>query len=129
MSQPDKKPDDRPGATPWGHHYVEMDAIPWSPSRFSRSQQKVLYADEASGRSTVLYRMEPGSVIPYHEHAGLEQTYVLKGKLVDHLGECTAGNFVWRAPGSRHSAHAPEGAEFIVFFMKPPVRLPEPAAP
>lgn len=28
-----------------------------------------------------------------------------------------------------HSAPAPEGAEFIVFFMKPPVRPPEPVAP
>ena len=65
----------------------------------------------------------PGGTIQFHEHPEIEQTYVLEGKLVDHLGECTAGNFVWREPGSRHTASCPEGATFIVFFMKPPKRL------
>jgi quercetin dioxygenase-like cupin family protein len=114
------------GPTPWGHSYVDVNAMAWSPSRIPLAEQKVLYADEASGMSTVLFRMQPGGMIPYHEHPEIEQTYVLKGRLVDHLGECGAGNFVWRAPGSRHTAHCPEGAEFIVFFMKPPRRLPEP---
>jgi quercetin dioxygenase-like cupin family protein len=126
MSQPERKTADAPGPTPWGHNYIDVESMPWQPSRLAKSMQKTLYSDEASGVSTVLFRMEPGGVIPYHEHPELEQTYILKGKLVDHLGECTAGNFVWRAPGSRHTAHCPEGAEFIVFFLKPPLRLPEP---
>jgi anti-sigma factor ChrR (cupin superfamily) len=111
------------GPTPWGHHYVDIDALPWEPSRIAGSEQKTLYTDPESGRSTVLFRLQPGAVIPFHEHPELEQTYILKGSLVDHLGECTAGNFVWRAAGSRHTAHCPDGAEFIVFFLKPPKRL------
>jgi quercetin dioxygenase-like cupin family protein len=62
-------------------------------------------------------------VIPYHEHPDLEMTYMLEGKLVDDEGECTAGNFVWRPAGSRHTARAPEGALFIAFFGKPSKRL------
>ena len=122
MSEPERKYTDAPGPTPWGHNYIDVNAMEWEPSRLPKSQQKVLYSDEKSGMSTILFRMEPGGVIPYHEHPEIEQTYILKGKLVDHLGECTAGNFVCRLPGAR----CPEGAEFIVFFMKPPLRLPEP---
>jgi quercetin dioxygenase-like cupin family protein len=109
--------------TPWGHHYVNVESMPWTPSRIPLSEQKTLYEDPESGRSTVLFRLQPGAVIPFHEHPELEQTFVLKGKLVDHLGECTAGNFVWRAGGSRHTATCPDGAEMIVFFSKPPKRL------
>ena len=112
------------GPTDWGHNYVDIAAMPWSPSRTPGSEQKVLYADAATGMSTVLFRVQPGGVIPFHEHPEIEQTYVFKGRLVDHMGECTAGNFVFRSGGSRHSAHCPDGAEFMVFFMKPPKRLP-----
>ena len=110
--------------TDWGHNYVDVQAMPWSPSRVPLSEQKVLYSDPATGMSTVLFRIQPGGTIAFHEHPEIEQTFVLKGRLVDHIGECTAGNFVHRSAGSRHTAHTPDGAEFIVFFMKPPLRLP-----
>jgi len=44
---------------------------------------------------------------------------VLEGSLVDDEGECTAGNFVIRAKGSRHSPKAPNGCTMVVFFLKP----------
>ena len=34
-------------------------------------------------------------------------------------GECTAGNFVIRAKGSKHSPVAPNGCTMMVFFLKP----------
>jgi quercetin dioxygenase-like cupin family protein len=108
------------------HNYVDVESMPWERSKLTGSEQKLLFKDQASGMYTMLYRMPPGGVIPFHEHPELEQTYVLKGKLVDDFGECTAGNFVWRAPGSRHVARCPEGAEFIVFFMSAPKMLPSP---
>jgi quercetin dioxygenase-like cupin family protein len=117
-----------PAATDWGHNYVDIAAMPWTPSRTPGSVQKTLFSDPVTGMSTVYFKVDPGGVIPLHEHPEVEQTYVLKGRLVDHLGECTAGNYVWRAAGSRHTAYCPDGAEFIVFFMKMPVRLPLPAA-
>jgi len=114
----------KPGPTPAGHNYVDIGALPWTTDTLPGSETKVLYSDPASGMLTVLVRMPPGAVIPFHEHPTIEQTYVLKGRLVDHIGECTAGNFVWRAPGSRHSAHCPDGAEFMVFFTSRPRMLP-----
>jgi anti-sigma factor ChrR (cupin superfamily) len=66
-----------------------------------------------------LAKLEPGAGIPAHVHEDLEQTFVLEGSLVDDEGECTAGNFVIRAKGSRHSRTAPK----LVFFMKPTAAL------
>ena len=74
---------------------------------------------------TVLFKIAPGGVVPFHEHPELEQTYVLEGNFVDDEGECTAGNFVWRPAGSRHEAHCPNGATFIAFFQKPSRPIPE----
>ena len=68
---------------------------------------------------TILSKLEPGAGIPAHTHEDLEQTYVLEGSLVDDEGECTAGNFVIRAKGSRHAPRAPKGCTMLVFFLKP----------
>jgi anti-sigma factor ChrR (cupin superfamily) len=57
--------------------------------------------------------------LPYHEHAELEQTYILEGSLVDEEGEVTAGNYVARPTGSRHIARSPNGCINISFFLKP----------
>ena len=52
-----------------------------------------------------------------------EQTFVLEGSLLDDEGECTAGNFVIRAKGSRHAPTAPKGCTMLVFFLKPTAAL------
>ena len=115
--------DSRPIPTDWGHNYVDVGAMAWQQSPTPGSRQKVLYDDPTTGRRTVLFDVAPGATIALHEHPDIEQTFILEGRLVDHMGECTAGNFVWRSPGSRHTAHCPDGARYIVFFMKPIKRL------
>ena len=106
--------------------YVDVENMEWTPSRVPGSVQKTLYSDPETGRSTVLFKMAPGGVIPFHEHPELEQTYVLEGSLCDNEGECKAGEFVWRPGGSRHEAWSPNGATFIAFFRKPSKPLPKP---
>jgi anti-sigma factor ChrR (cupin superfamily) len=102
--------------------YVDVVNMPWEQLS-EKSFRKILFKDEKTGRETWLSRILPGGVIPYHEHPDLEMTYMLEGKLVDDEGECTAGNFVWRPGGSRHTARAPEGCLFIAFFGKASKRL------
>jgi anti-sigma factor ChrR (cupin superfamily) len=68
---------------------------------------------------TVLTEMAPGAVLTDHEHTQVEQSWVLQGSLVDQEGEVTAGNYVWRPAGSRHTAHAPNGALVLGFFLQP----------
>ena len=102
--------------------FIKTDSLPWiatSPG----SKMKVIYSDPATGLLTIIARLDPGAGIPPHVHEDLEQTYVLEGSLVDDEGECTAGNFVIRAKGSRHSPVAPNGCTMLVFFMQPTAGL------
>src|SRR3984957_4324560 len=98
--------------------FINTESLPWietSPG----NKMKGIYPDPASGMLTILSKLAPGSGIPAPMHEVLEQTFVLEGSLVDDEGECTAGNFVIRAKGSRHAPKAPNGCTMLVFFMKP----------
>jgi anti-sigma factor ChrR (cupin superfamily) len=71
-----------------------------------------------------LLKMQPGACLPDHEHALVEQTYVLEGRLVDSEGpekglSVGPGDFVYRPAGSRHAASAPEGCTMVAIFQVP----------
>ena len=83
--------------------YVNVEDLPWQETKFKGIWIKVLMEDPDTGLQTVLSKMEPGSVLTDHQHVELEQSWVLEGSLVDHEGTCSAGNYVWRPAGSRHS--------------------------
>jgi anti-sigma factor ChrR (cupin superfamily) len=78
-----------------------------------------LLIEPDTGLLTALVRMAPGSTLPDHQHVQIEQTYVIDGNLVDEDGTVGTGQFVWRPAGSRHAAHAPEGALILGIFIKP----------
>jgi anti-sigma factor ChrR (cupin superfamily) len=102
--------------------FIATEQVPWietSPG----SRMKVIYHDPATDMLTILAKLEPGAGIPAHVHEDLEQTFVLEGSLVDQEGECSAGNFVIRAKGSRHAPTAPNGCTMLVFFLKPTAAL------
>ncbi len=104
---------------PRSSRYVRMDALPWRPTPFAGVEIKVLLEDKDTGLMTTITRMAPGAVLPLHEHADVEQTYVLEGRLVDEEGEVKAGEYVWRPAGSTHVATAPEGALLLGMFLRP----------
>ena len=102
--------------------FIETESVPWietSPG----NKMKVIHHDPATDLLTILAKLDPGAGIPAHVHEDLEQTFVLEGSLVDDEGECTAGNFVIRAKGSRHAPVAPNGCTMLVFFLKPTAGL------
>ena len=104
---------------PLSSRYIDVPSLPWQPTRFPGIEIKVLMEDPDTGLQTVLTRMAPGTVLTDHMHMQIEQSWVLEGSLVDHEGTCSAGNFVWRPAGSRHVAHAPDGALILGFFLEP----------
>jgi len=109
---------------PLASRLVDVESLPWQPTRFPGIEVKTLLIDRASGLVTSLTRMAPGTELPDHEHVRIEQTFVLEGHLVDRSGpdagiECRAGQFIWRPAGSRHSAWSPEGGVFLAFFQIP----------
>ena len=99
--------------------YVDVDALPWQETAFVGIRIKVLMTDPDTGLQTVLTEMDPGATLTDHEHTQVEQSWILSGSLVDHEGEAHAGEFVWRPAGSRHTAHAPQGALILGFFLQP----------
>jgi len=103
--------------------YLDVSRIAWELTRFPGVETKTLYA-EASGRQTVLLRLAPGARLPDHRHVGVEQSFVLEGALADEEGTCTAGNFVWRRPGSVHHAWSPDGCVLLAIFDRPNEFLP-----
>lgn len=107
------------GLKPLASRFVEVDKLPWEKTKFPGVETKTLMIDKERGLLTVLLRMEPGAMLPDHEHVMIEQTYVLEGRLVD--GECSVGpgQFVWRPAGSRHAAGTPEGGLMIAMFLMP----------
>ena len=102
--------------------FIETESLPWIETA-PGNKMKVIYHDPATGMLTILAKLEPGAGIPQHVHEDLEQTFVLEGSLLDAEGECTAGNFVIRAKGSRHAPTAPKGCTMLVFFLKPTAGL------
>jgi anti-sigma factor ChrR (cupin superfamily) len=99
--------------------FVNVAALPWLPTRFAGVELKVLMQDPETGLLTALTRFAPGAVLPDHEHVELEQTFVLEGALEDDDGVASAGNYVWRPAGSRHTARAPKGCLALSFFLRP----------
>jgi anti-sigma factor ChrR (cupin superfamily) len=100
--------------------FVQVAALPWEKTRFAGVEQKTLLFDRETGVVTSLLRFAPGAKLPDHEHVLTEQTYVLEGSLVCGEGECKAGEFVWRPPGSRHEAWAgPQGGLMLAMFQIP----------
>jgi anti-sigma factor ChrR (cupin superfamily) len=108
-----------PSTTPeLASHYIDALNLPWEPTKFPGIRIKVLYSDD-NGVTTALFRLDPGAVVPLHEHTALEQTYVIEGTLEDHEGVAGPGQFVWRPAGNQHEAVAPNGAVLLGFFLKP----------
>jgi anti-sigma factor ChrR (cupin superfamily) len=99
--------------------YVDVDHLPWKPTPTPGIDMKVLLEDPETGLLTALFRWQPGTALPVHEHVEIEQTFVLEGSIVDDEGEVTAGNYVWRPKGNQHLARSPNGALVISFFLKP----------
>jgi anti-sigma factor ChrR (cupin superfamily) len=115
VAHPDIRPDN---PSERASHYIDAPNMPWESTKFPGICIKVLYSDD-SGVITALFKLEPGAVVPLHEHVALEQTYVIEGTLEDHEGICGPGQFVWRPAGNQHEAFAPNGAVILGFFLKP----------
>src|SRR5262249_34492639 len=58
-------------------HYVDVPSMPWEATKFPGIKIKVLYTDD-SGITTALFKLDPGAVVPLHEHTALEQTDVIE---------------------------------------------------
>ncbi|SVD75158.1 uncharacterized protein METZ01_LOCUS428012, partial [marine metagenome] len=97
------------GLGPLSSHFAEPHESPPEGTRYSGITAKTLLVDRRSGLLTILLKMEPSAVLPNHGHVQIGQTFAIEGALVCGEGPCSAGSFVWRPEGSRHTACVPNG--------------------
>src|SRR5271155_2777556 len=96
-----------------GSTYIKPSEMEWKPTRFEKVSIKVLYEDPERGEMTCLLKLEPGAHIPFHKHPEIEQTLVLEDSVEDHDGIATAGDYIWRKPGSLHDNTSPGGRRVV----------------
>lgn len=52
--------------------YVDVGGLPWKKTPYPGVETKVLMEDKETGLLTALFKWEPGSELPLHEHADIE---------------------------------------------------------
>lgn len=117
--------EDQEKLDPLASRFVNIASLPWKATKIDGVEMKVLLEEPETGLMTALVRFAPGAKLPPHEHVEIEQSYVLEGSLVDPEGTTTAGNYVWRPAGSRHTAWTPNGALVLAIYQRPNVFLEE----
>ena len=95
---------------------IDLDAIPFQPTRFCGVSIHFYSSDRVTGRATVMIRMEPGCSYPAHRHTGPEELIVLQGGFRDEHGTYRAGDYARFERGSAHHPIALEDGPACVFF-------------
>ncbi|HEY0081052.1 MAG TPA: cupin domain-containing protein [Pyrinomonadaceae bacterium] len=95
---------------------LDFSTLEWSATRHEGIFLRVLRRDETTGTTSVLIRMQPGSVYPAHRHTGVEEVFILQGGYRDDEGEHRAGEYVVRVAGSVHRPVALDADEDCIMF-------------
>ena len=98
---------------------VDGSALPWRETPYPGVQWKKLEFDQATGRSAVMLRFEPGASYGAHRHPGGEQYLVLEGSLEDGGSTWGPGSYVAHPPGSVHKPSSREGCLLFVLIAQP----------
>jgi len=68
LAHPDIKAENPPERAA---HYLDVPNMPWEATKFPGIKIKVLYTND-SGITTALFKLDPGAIVPLHEHTALE---------------------------------------------------------
>ena len=96
--------------------WLNAEEVSWQESGSAGFWIKPLFEDASRNLKTWLMKIEPGAYSPLHDHAGLEQVYVLEGSFFDQDRTYRAGEYILRAPGVMHTAGSEDGALVILFY-------------
>lgn len=69
---------------------------------------KFLHEDKAQSRTTMLVKMEAGSIFPAHPHGGVEELFVLEGDCLIGSELLRAGDYHRAQAGSEHGSASTE---------------------
>lgn len=97
-------------------------SLPWIPWAMPGAEFKLLSADPASGRFSLMIRLEKDCIAPKHRHAAAVEGLILEGGFhyedTPHL-RYTAGMYVLERDGAVHRPVSPEGAVMFAVFHGP----------
>jgi anti-sigma factor ChrR (cupin superfamily) len=85
---------------------------------------KLLRDDKPTGASTFLLRLDPGALVPLHDHPGGEELFVIEGDLCVGADRLEVGDYLYTPPDGRHAASSQAGCVVLVTTPKP-VRILE----
>ncbi|HET8550788.1 MAG TPA: cupin domain-containing protein [Bryobacteraceae bacterium] len=75
---------------------------PWRKAPWPGVSYQQLYFDRQTGYATSLLKLEPGAKYPAHHHAGVEQCWVIQGKVRIGSIEIEAGDFEYANAETDH---------------------------
>jgi anti-sigma factor ChrR (cupin superfamily) len=73
--------------------FLDVPDMPREDAEFPGVRVTMLHDDPAGGICAMPMRLEPGAEVPLHEHAAIEQTWVLEGRFLGEEGERGRGQF------------------------------------
>jgi ChrR Cupin-like domain len=92
---------------------VRSRDVQWQPHPVPGVRMAIFHRDPDKREITGVLRAEPGVHYLNHQHADIEEIYMLEGDLV--MGETTyhAGDYLRSYPGSMHEPYTTEGCMFF----------------
>ena len=85
-----------------GIRFVRTADVAWQPGRGPQIFTKPLFRDAPRGYRTQLIRMEPGTAIPPHRHAEVEELFLIEGEVTISGVVMRAGDYCRAEPGTVH---------------------------
>ena len=81
----------------------------WTPSGIRGVRFRTLCADRRANRRTIVLQMDAGTQLPDHDHAGLEEVYVVSGDLSIGAERLGPGDYFRVGAGAEHDTARTEG--------------------
>ncbi|WP_217572048.1 cupin domain-containing protein [Mesorhizobium sp. GbtcB19] len=100
-----------------GSRFIDLNSAVWIEAE-PGVQMKTIYKDEASGESTILMKLDPGSRSAMHAHDQLEEVLVLEGSFSDQDHTYTAGQYCIRAIGAEHETFSETGGIVLLIYRR-----------
>lgn len=114
-----------PSDTLYTCHPQQMEWLPWA---MPGAHFKLLQADAATGRFTLMIKFEAGAAAPIHRHVGAVEGYMLEGGF--HYRDApehpfNAGCYLYENDGAVHQPVSPNGGIMFAVFHGPVEGLDE----
>lgn len=92
----------------------DTNQLDWRPGRAPGISLKPLWSSADGAISVRLARIQAGTTVPFHTHAGGEEAFVIEGDIADERGAYGAGCWARYPPGGGHEVTTTGGCLLYV---------------